>query len=191
MTKVYFVRHAEPIHSWHDDRTRPLSEAGELDCNKITEYLSTIPVDVFISSPYKRSFDTIAESAIQFGKQITTDERLREREQGEGYKNIDMIRKRWADFDYCEPGGETINSTQKRNIEALSEVLVEYEDKNIVIGTHGSALATIINHYDKSFHIESMLRIIDYMPYIIRLDFNGSKYSGREELLTVDRPYKV
>ena len=28
MTRIYFVRHAQPEHSWEDDRTRPLSEEG-------------------------------------------------------------------------------------------------------------------------------------------------------------------
>ena len=28
MTKVYFVRHAQPEHAWEEDRTRPLTEVG-------------------------------------------------------------------------------------------------------------------------------------------------------------------
>lgn len=28
MTKVYFVRHAQPEHDWEEDRTRPLTEEG-------------------------------------------------------------------------------------------------------------------------------------------------------------------
>ena len=26
MTRVYFVRHAQPEHEWEEDRTRPLTE---------------------------------------------------------------------------------------------------------------------------------------------------------------------
>ena len=29
MTKVYFVRHAQPEHEWEEDRTRPLTEEGK------------------------------------------------------------------------------------------------------------------------------------------------------------------
>lgn len=29
MTKVYFVRHAQPDFGWEDDRTRPLTAEGE------------------------------------------------------------------------------------------------------------------------------------------------------------------
>ena len=28
MTRVYFVRHAQPEHDWEEDRTRPLTEEG-------------------------------------------------------------------------------------------------------------------------------------------------------------------
>ncbi len=28
MTRVYFVRHAQPEHDWEEDRTRPLTKKG-------------------------------------------------------------------------------------------------------------------------------------------------------------------
>jgi len=189
MTKIYFVRHAEPIHSWKDDRTRPLSQEGDSDSKKVTEYFRNFTVDAFISSPYKRSMDTIAGSASQHGMLISTDERFRERQQGGGYKNFEMIRKRWSNFDYCEEGGETLNQVQKRNIEALNEILSTNKDKSIVIGTHGTALSTILNHYDTLFNIDSFFRIIDFIPYILRLDFEGVEYMGSEELLIIEKPY--
>lgn len=56
-----------------------------------------------------------------------------------------MFRKRWADHNYHEEGGESIAMVQKRNIEALNEILSDNTDKDIVIGTHGTALSTILN----------------------------------------------
>ena len=38
-----------------------------------------------------------------------------------------------------------IAMVQKRNIEALKEILSDNRDKEIVIGTHGTALSTILN----------------------------------------------
>lgn len=63
MTHIYFVRHAEPNHSWEDDRSRPLTEEGLLDANKLIEFFKNITIDSFNSSPYKRSFDTILPTA--------------------------------------------------------------------------------------------------------------------------------
>ena len=39
MTKIYFVRHAKPDYSNHDDYSRPLTEEGSKDCKRVTEFL--------------------------------------------------------------------------------------------------------------------------------------------------------
>ena len=164
MTKVYFVRHAQPEHDWEEDRTRPLTEEGKKDSEIVLEFLKDKKIDAFYCSPYKRSMDTIAEAAAFFTKEIITDERLREREKGSDGNNHGMFQKRWADHDYHEDGGESIVMVQNRNIEALNEILSDNTDKEIVIGTHGTALSTILNFYDNSFGCEEFLRIIDWMP---------------------------
>ena len=82
MTRVYFVRHAQPEHEWEEDRTRPLTEEGKKDSAIVLEFLKDKKIDAFYCSPYKRSMDTIAEAADFFTKEIITDERLREREKG-------------------------------------------------------------------------------------------------------------
>jgi len=63
MTRVYFVRHAQPDHNWEDDRTRPLTEEGVRDSKKVTKVFKNIIIDFYLSSPYKRTIDTIKESA--------------------------------------------------------------------------------------------------------------------------------
>ena len=37
MTRVYFVRHAQPEHEWEEDRTRPLTEEGKKDSAIVLE----------------------------------------------------------------------------------------------------------------------------------------------------------
>ena len=190
MTKVYFVRHAQPEHDWEEDRTRPLTEEGKKDSEIVLEFLKDKKIDAFYCSPYKRSMDTIAEAAAFFTKEIITDERLREREKGSDGNNHGMFQKRWADHDYHEDGGESIVMVQNRNIEALNEILSDNTDKEIVIGTHGTALSTILNFYDNSFGCEEFLRIIDWMPYIIELDFEGDKLVGKQEHCHVQKEFK-
>ena len=82
MTRIYFVRHAQPEHDWEEDRTRPLTEEGKKDSAIVLDFLKDKKIDAFYCSPYKRSMDTIAEAADFFTKEIITDERLREREKG-------------------------------------------------------------------------------------------------------------
>ena len=102
MTRVYFVRHAQPEHDWKEDRTRPLTEEGKIDSAIVLEFLKDKKIDAFYCSPYKRSMDTIADAAAFFGKEIIKDERLREREKGPDGNNHGMFQKRWADYDYRE-----------------------------------------------------------------------------------------
>lgn len=189
-TSVYFVRHAQPEHTWEEDRTRPLTQEGLKDSKKVTEVLKNFKVDCYLSSPYKRSFDTICEIAEVHSTNIITDERFRERENGLEGNNFDMFQKRWRDFHFHEEGGESLHMVQQRNIEALMEVLNKHYGKNIVIGTHGTALSTILNYFEPSYCCNDFLRIIDYMPYIIRLDFEGSSCIGKEELLIVEKKFK-
>ena len=195
MTRVYFVRHAQPEYNWKEDRTRPLTEEGKKDSAIVHEFLKDKKIDAFYCSPYKRSMDTIAEAAIFFRKEIIADERLREREKGPNGNNNGMFQKRWADHDYHEDGGESIAMVQKRNMEALNEILSDNilsdnTNKEIVIGTHGTALSTILNFYDRNFGCEDFLRIIDWMPYIIELDFEGNKLVGKQEHCHVEKEFK-
>ena len=190
MTKVYFVRHAQPDHDWEDDRTRPLTAEGRADAHTVLDTLKDKSIDVFYCSPYRRSMDTIAETAAYFGKQIHTDVRLREREKGENGNTYGMFEKRWSDHDYHEENGESLRMVQERNLAALTEILAAEKGKNIVVGTHGTALSTILNFYRPEFCCKDFLRIIDWMPYIIELDFDGDTLVSMKEHGHVEKEFK-
>ncbi len=190
ITKVYFVRHAQPQHSFKDDRTRPLTAEGKKDTIAVTNFFKDKKIDVFYSSPYKRSIDTIKNAASYYGKEILLDERLREREKGANSNNFGMFEKRWADLDYHEENGESIGTVQKRNIAALTEILKNNSGKNVVIATHGTALSSILNFYNSEFGCKDFLRIIDWMPYIIELDFSEEKLLSVTEHLHIEKEFK-
>lgn len=191
MTVVYFVRHAQPDFSVQDDKERPLTDEGKKDTGKVLEFFKDKKIDAFYCSPYKRSYDTIASTAEHFVLKIHIDARLREREKGEGgNKTHDIIRKRWQDFDYHEEGGESIHMVQQRNIEALEEILEQNEGKTIVIGTHGTSLSTILNYYDTEFGVEGFFELIDWMPYILEVDFEGKEYKGRKACMHVHKEFE-
>ena len=133
MTKVYFVRHAQPLHAWEDDRTRPLTEEGKKDAKIVLEFLENKKIDAFYCSPYLRSMDTISEAAEFFGKEILTYEGLRERKKGINGNNAGMFQKRWEDHNYHEEGGESILMVQKRNMEVLNKILCDNVGKEVVV----------------------------------------------------------
>ena len=190
MTTIYFVRHCKPDAKIYDDRNRPLTEEGGEDSKQVLEILKDKKIDIFISSPYKRSYDSIKKAADYYKKSIITDERLRERKAGKNSNNHEMFKKRWADLNFAEEDGESIGSVQKRNIEALNEILEKYQNKTIVIGTHGTALSSILNYYDTSFNGESFMKIIDLMPYIVKMDFDGKTNTSKEDVFSIWKEYK-
>lgn len=197
MIKVYFVRHAQSQHPWEDDRTRPLTTEGIEDSKNILEFFKDKDIYRFYCSPYKRSIDTIRETAEYFGKEIIMDERLRERKNGAYGNEYGLFQKRWGDLNFHEEGGESIGEVQKRNVEALRDILSDCrntckgdKDINIVIGTHGTALSSILNYFDTSFNCDSFLRIIDWMPYVIELDFEEDKLIHTIEHLHVHKEFK-
>ena len=192
MTCIYFVRHCQSDHTKSgDERLRPLTKEGLEDSHAVLHYLKDKNIDVFISSPYKRSYDTITKAAEYYHLQIKTDERLRERKSGKNGNTFELFKKRWADKNYAEEDGESLYSVQKRNIEALKEIIEIYRDKNIVIGTHGTALSTILNYYNPAFGCDSFMRIIDYMPYIVKIEFDGEHYARMSEELIIKKEYKL
>lgn len=190
MTKVFFVRHAQPVHAHSDDRTRPLTKEGIQDLAIVLETLKDKEIEAVYCSPYKRSVDTIKQVAEYYNLEIQTDERLREREKGVDGNNTGMFQKRWENHDYHEEGGESIGMVQSRNIEALKEILENNRDKNIVIGTHGTALSSIMNYYNPQFGCEDFLRIIDWMPYIVEMDFEGQNQINMKELAYIEKEFK-
>ena len=178
-TSIIFVRHAQAQYG-EDDRTRPLTEEGLRNRAIVLETLKDRQIDRFLSSPYKRSIDTIQPAADFFNMPIETDERFRERQVGTWDNG--WLEKRWADFSCAEEGGECLASVQARNVEALREVLSDSAGKTVVIGTHGTALSTILNYYDNSFGLDDFLRIVNRMPYIVELTFDGDRLSEKKEL---------
>ena len=187
MTRIYFVRHAQSDWKCGPDRERPLTAEGAEDAKTVYPFLKDKGVDAFYCSPYRRSLDTIREAAERCGKPIHTDERLREREAAPGGNCRELFAKRWADFDWNEPGGETLRSVQERNIAALTDILTQNRDKTIVIGTHGTALSTIINYYDPAWRLEAFLRVIDWMPFVVELDFDGTAFLGKTEHVHIEK----
>ncbi len=189
ITRVYFVRHAQPDHTHGNDRTRPLTAEGKKDAKIVLNFLKNREIDVFYSSPYKRSIDTIADAAALYGMKIHTDKRLRERESGANGNNQIMFAKRWANLDYHEDQGESIHMVQQRNIAALMDILEKNRGKNIVIGTHGTALSSILNFYNPAFGCKNFLRIIDWMPYIVELDFDGNQPFSIKEHCHIEKKF--
>jgi len=174
MTTIYFIRHSETDHNVKDDRLRPLTPLGQKNCSLVTEFLADKGVDAVLSSPYKRCVDTLADFAEKFGFEIETYEDLRERAVGTWVEDFaSYAAMMWADFEYKLPGGECLREVQARNIKALKEILAKYSGKTLVIGTHGTALSTIINYFDKNYGYDEFMAMVYLTPWVAKITFDG------------------
>ena len=145
----------------------------------MTDYLQDKIIETVLSSPFLRALDTIADFAAQNSLEIETVEAFRERSSDSDMRKdnpdfVSCMERQWADFSYTFSDGECLAEVQDRNIAALSEVLTRYKDKNIVIGTHGTALSTIINHYDHTYGFEDFMTMVDILPWVVKMSFDES-----------------
>ena len=177
MNRIYFVRHAKPDFSVKEDLIRPLTEDGINDSKKVKDFLKDKNISKIYSSPYKRAIDTVKELSDFLHLDIEVVEDFRERKiSSEWIEDFnDFSEKQWNDFNYKLNDGESLKEVQDRNIRELHKILNENDEENIVIGTHGTALSTIINYYDSNFNHSSFNKIKDIMPLIIVCEFDGIK----------------
>ena len=175
ITNVYFVRHAEPNYENHNDQLRELTPKGMADRTLVTQFLADKHITVALSSPYKRSVDTIKDFTDKNSLTIELIDDFRERKIDSVWiEDFNAFAKhQWTDFTYKLSDGECLQEVQDRNITALNRALLKYSGQNIVIGSHGTALSTIINYYDKSFGYSDFEKVKKLMPWIVHFCFDG------------------
>ena len=177
MTNIYFIRHAEPNFENHDDMTRELSAKGLKDRELVTKFLMDKQIDAVVSSPFKRAIDTVRDFADKNNLKITAIDDFRERRVDSCWIEdfTSFSKKQWEDFTYKLSDGECLAEVQARNIAALNKLLDDYQDQNVVVGSHGTALSTIINYHDKTFGYDDFHEIRHLMPWVVQFTFDGKE----------------
>lgn len=146
------LRHAHSKFS-NDDFNRTLSEKGFASLKQL-DFLNAYNIDYFISSPYKRAFETVNSSPIQFDE-IVLDERLRERKLSSTFikdsEFEDSIKYLWNNPDQSFVGGESNQVALKRILNLLEELEGRYSDKTILLSSHGNLIGILLHHFDPHF----------------------------------------
>ena len=175
MTELYFVRHAEPDYSNHDDMSRPLTEKGLRDRLLAAQFLTERNITAVYSSPFKRAVDTVQPLADRLKLPVIADDDFRERRVDSVWvDDFDAFsRQQWADFDFRLTDGETLRTVETRNLAALHRVLNKHSDTAVAIGSHGTALSTLIHHYDSRFGYDAFKKIQKLMPWVVRFSFEN------------------
>ena len=184
MTEIYFVRHSISDLSVKDDLSRPLTKEGLIKAEELLTIFDKIHIDLIFSSPYKRTVDTVEPIALNKKLDIKIEEDFRERKIDGWIENFnEYSKKQWEDFGYKSGKGESLSEVQSRNIKALEKILADNTDKRIIIGTHGTALSTILNYYDNTYQFNDFTKIVNIMPYVVKMEFEKNDYLGRMDIL--------
>lgn len=179
--KIVFVRHAQKERHAHlKDKELPLTAAGVTASFALVELLEHYQFDQAFSSPFKRAKDTIAPLSVAQNLTLTECGDLQERlVKAEGViKPTDYVARQWADFNYKLAGGESLAEVQARLIAKITAFATAYPQQTLLIGTHGTALATILNYYDASFGLTEYLQLKPLMPYVLEANFEGTALIG-------------
>lgn len=182
-TKVYFVRHAESDFTVKEDLERPLTEKGKKDSLKVTSILIDKNITAIYSSPFKRSIDTIKDFSEKINLEIKIVDDFRERNVGKWVEDFGEYSKRqWEDFDFKIDNGESLKEVQERYISSLFRAINNSRGKNIAIGTHGTALSTVMNYFNQDFGFDDFWEMVDKVPYVLCFSFDGISLQDIEEV---------
>jgi probable phosphoglycerate mutase len=158
MKKLIFVRHAEAVgnkirefHGWTDEN---ITERGHLQAKQVAQRLKDTKIDVIYSSILKRTMETAGYISRQKNLPIISREDLKEINGGlwEGMRWEDLPIDYPKEYDTWEnrphihqmPEGESMESFQQRQINAILDIISKEDSENICIVSHGTAIRVLL-----------------------------------------------
>lgn len=161
--RIYFVRHGET--DWNKERKIqgqvdiPLNDFGIHLAEETAKGLKDVDFDVCFTSPLGRAKHTVQIILEGRNVSIIEDRRIEEMSFGEyegkscskeNWDVPDSFRKFFDDPEHFVPAkdGESFSDVKKRTGEFLDWLFAQeaWKDSNILIATHGAALAGLLNN---------------------------------------------
>ncbi|MDD4531442.1 MAG: histidine phosphatase family protein [Candidatus Pacebacteria bacterium] len=181
--RYFFVRHGQNVHQaehpgiiylWPDGNPPyALSELGKEQTEIAGNELKKEKIDIIFSSDIFRCRETAKIIADIIGydrEKIIYDTRLRDLNWGDfggktkeeylNYYDNDKINA----FDKPAPNGESWNQCKERMVNVFNEINERFENKNIVIVSHGDPMWLLIGHIKDIKNEELLRRRSEIMP---------------------------
>lgn len=178
MPRLLLVRHATSVPPAQDgpgEYERPLSALGRQQAQAlVTELVAHSPTRV-LSSPYRRSVDTVAPTARALGLDVETREALREWRSGIGatpeWKT--HYRHCWERPESAAVGGETHLALERRAVAALHDIARESPAESVtIVGSHGGWIARAL--HGLGWRIDADFWLGMPMPAVFEVDVGVS-----------------
>jgi 2,3-bisphosphoglycerate-dependent phosphoglycerate mutase len=164
--QLYLVRHCQAAGQEPDS---PLTSDGTAQAADLVRFLSDLPVDRIVSSPFLRARASIMPLARRLDLPVEIDARLAERVlAGPGPLPDwrDHLRAGFADPDLYLPGGESGRTAQARGVAALTDILAHPAQHTAVV-THGNLLALLLQHFDSAYGFDAWQRLTNPDVFVV------------------------
>ncbi len=206
-TVVYLIRHSEATPksnlkniSIHDSKQiinekNFLSVSGEKRAEELSKQEELQNIDAVYSSNYVRSLETAKYIALENNIIINVDDRLNERKIGDmgDMEWREFYRLQMKDFDFKLSGGESLNQTKKRMVEAMKNILMFETGNRVAVISHSTALTCLLsawcemgkNYNDEiilSYNGESIIDGSFTAPMVFKVVFDGMNVLSVEYL---------
>lgn len=149
-----------------------LSDLGRHQAEAIRAYLEDAPVDAIVSSPRKRSLDTIAPLARAKNMKLDVRKGFAEMDFGqwEGLHWKQVLERDAKAAQEWEksfstvppPGGESGEVFAARIHAALSELLAEFKGRSVILAGHAGTNRAILSHVLRRPYVDSFAFAQDY-----------------------------
>lgn len=200
-TIIYIARHSKAFRNLIGDynsfeseqicnEKNPLSVEGERRAEKLSMLEELRNVEVIYSSHYVRAMSSAKYVCETNNIKLNVDSRFGERKFGVlkiSDLSDDFFEKQILDWDYKINDGESLNEVSKRMKEGLFDLLEKYNNKTIMIFSHGTALTTMLKDWcDIKYNFDTKLvelyfnseKVFDgnwNAPELFRLEFEDNK----------------
>lgn len=159
--KLLLVRHGQTSANvdrvWHGHTDTPLTDAGRAQAERLGAWFHNyLPeVHAIYSSTLQRARHTAEHIAARAGHELRLDHRLIEFGAGEfeGSSFDDLggddgfVQRMMADEHHRAPGGETRYEVTRRFVTAVEEFRANHPGENLVVVSHGLAIAFALSHW--------------------------------------------
>lgn len=210
-TVVYLIRHSEAtpksnlkfISSGDSSQIQNekafLSVSGEKRAEELSKHPELKNIDAVYSSSYVRALETAKYIALENNTIINVDERLNERKIGQmgemDWKEFSRLQMK--DFDFKLSGGESLNQTKKRIVDAMKNILMFETGNRVVVVGHSTAFTCLMSAWCEIGHNYDDQIILSYgdqtiidghfsAPMVFKVVFDGMNVVSLEYMNIVE-----